>query len=93
MQEARGIVGDKPTYLTFDIDSIDPSFAPGTGTPEIGGFTTFEAQKMVRKLSGLNLVGADLVEVCPPFDPSGGTAWVGVSMMFEILCLLCQKTS
>ena len=93
MAEARSIVGDKPTYLTFDIDSIDPSFAPGTGTPEIGGFTTFEAQKMVRQLSGLNLVGADVVEVSPPFDPSGGTAWVGVSMMFEILCLLCAQIS
>lgn len=89
MAEARRIVGDAPTYLTFDIDSIDPSFAPGTGTPEIGGFTTLEAQRMLRKLAGLNLVGADLVEVSPPFDASGGTAWVGASLMFEILCLLC----
>jgi guanidinopropionase len=93
MEEARTIVGDQPTYLSFDIDSIDPSYAPGTGTPEIGGFTTFEAQKMVRKLSGLNLIGADLVEVSPPLDPSGGTAWIGVSMMFEILCLLCADAA
>jgi guanidinopropionase len=93
MQEARNIVGDAPTYITFDIDSIDPSFAPGTGTPEIGGFTTFEAQRMVRKLQGLNLIGADLVEVSPPFDPSGNTAWVGASMMFELLCLLCDTPS
>lgn len=88
MAEARAIVGDHPTYVSFDIDSIDPAFAPGTGTPEIGGLTTREAQRMVRLLSGLNLVGADLVEVSPPFDPSGGTAWVGISMMFELLCVL-----
>lgn len=88
MREARAVVGDLPTYVSFDIDGIDPSMAPGTGTPEIGGFTTFEAQRMVRLLDGLDLVGADLVEVSPPFDPSGGTAWVGVSMMFELLCVL-----
>ncbi|MBT8154273.1 agmatinase [Epibacterium ulvae] len=88
MAEARQIVGDLPTYVTFDIDSIDPAFAPGTGTPEIGGFTALEAQRMVRKLQGLNLVGADLVEVSPPFDASGGTAWVGASIMFELLCVL-----
>jgi guanidinopropionase len=88
MAEARKIVGDRETYVSFDIDGIDPSYAPGTGTPEIGGFTTFQAQQMVRALDGLNLVGADLVEVSPPFDPSGGTAWVGVSIMFELLCVL-----
>ena len=88
MAEAREIVGDGKTYISFDIDSIDPAFAPGTGTPEIGGFNTFQAQQMIRKLAGLNLVGADLVEVSPPFDPSGGTAWVGVSLMFELLCVL-----
>ncbi|NVK33973.1 MAG: agmatinase [Rhodobacteraceae bacterium] len=90
MEEARAIVGDLPTYISFDIDCIDPAFAPGTGTPEIGGFTTREAQRMVRMLEGLNVVGADLVEVSPPFDPSGGTAWVGVSMMFELLCILAS---
>ncbi|WP_333826414.1 agmatinase [Pararhodobacter sp.] len=88
MTEAREIVGDGKTYISFDIDGIDPAFAPGTGTPEIGGFTTYQAQQMVRALEGLNLVGADLVEVSPPFDPSGGTAWVGVSIMFELLCVL-----
>lgn len=88
MAEARRVVGNEKTYVSFDIDSIDPAFAPGTGTPEIGGFNTFQAQQMVRKLKGLNLVGADLVEVSPPFDPSGGTAWVGVSIMFELLCVL-----
>lgn len=93
MQEACEIVGSQKTYVSFDIDSIDPSFAPGTGTPEIGGFTTFQAQQMVRALDGLNLIGADLVEVSPPFDPSGGTAWVGVSIMFELLCVLATAQS
>ncbi len=90
MDEARQIVGDHPTYVSFDIDSIDPAFAPGTGTPEIGGFTSLEAQLMVRKLGGLNLVGADLVEVSPPFDQSGATAWLGASIMFELLCVLVE---
>ncbi len=90
MDEARALVGDQPTYVSFDIDCIDPAFAPGTGTPEIGGFTTFQAQQLVRALDGLNLVGADMVEVSPPFDPSGGTAWVGVSIMFELLCVLAK---
>lgn len=91
MQEARAILGQGRTYVTFDIDSVDPSFAPGTGTPEIGGFSTREAQKMIRSLAGLNLVGADLVEVSPPFDPSGGTAWVGASLMFELLHVLVKN--
>ena len=90
MAEARAIVSDRPTYVSFDIDSIDPSFAPGTGTPEIGGFSTREAQRMIRLLDGLDIIGADLVEVSPPFDPSGGTAWVGVSIMFELLCILAR---
>lgn len=90
MAEAREIVGDRETYVSFDIDGIDPSYAPGTGTPEIGGFSTFQAQQMVRALEGLNVIGADLVEVSPPFDPSGGTAWVGVSIMFELLCVLAS---
>lgn len=90
MAEARKIVGDDPTYVSFDIDGIDPSQAPGTGTPEVGGFTTHEAQRMVRKLQGLNIIGADLVEVSPPFDQSGNTAWVGVSIIFELLCILAD---
>ncbi|MCB4770248.1 agmatinase [Ancylobacter sp. Lp-2] len=88
MAEARAIVGDKPTYVTFDIDCIDPSQAPGTGTPEIGGFSTREAQQLVRKLEGLNLIGADLVEVAPPLDPSGLTALTGATIFFELLCVL-----
>ncbi|MCB1883950.1 MAG: agmatinase [Geminicoccaceae bacterium] len=88
MAEARSIVGDAPTYVSFDIDGLDPSMAPGTGTPEIGGFTTREAQRMVRHLAGLDLVGADLVEVSPPFDQGGLTAWTGANIMFELLCVL-----
>jgi guanidinopropionase len=87
MAEAREILGSGPTYLSFDIDGIDPALAPGTGTPEIGGFTTFEAQAMVRALDGVEFVGGDLVEVSPPFDPSGVTAWIGASILFEILCV------
>jgi len=93
MEEARRIVGDGPTYISFDVDGLDPVYAPGTGTPEIGGFSTHEAQRMVRGLRGLNLVGGDVVEVAPPFDPSGATALVGVTMMFEILCLLAEQAA
>jgi guanidinopropionase len=93
MAEAREIVGNHLCYVSFDIDGIDPSQAPGTGTPEIGGLTTHMAQRMVRRLLGLNLVGADLVEVSPPFDPSGMTAWVGVNLMFELLCVLADAVA
>lgn len=93
MDEARAIVGDTPTYVSFDIDAIDPAFAPGTGTPEIGGLTTRETQAMVRRLTGLNIVGADLVEVAPPFDPSGVTAITGATIMFELLCLVAERVS
>jgi guanidinopropionase len=88
MAQARAIVGDDDTYVSFDIDFIDPAFAPGTGTPEIGGPDTYMAQQLVRGLKGVKIIGADLVEVSPPFDQSGGTAWVGVSIMFELLCLM-----
>ncbi|QPH55391.1 agmatinase [Pontivivens ytuae] len=91
MEEARDILGDAPTYCSFDIDFIDPAYAPGTGTPEVGGPTSFQAQQCVRALEGLNLIGADLVEVSPPFDPSGGTAWLGVNIMFEIMCVLAKS--
>lgn len=93
MAEARTILSDGPAYLSFDIDGIDPALAPGTGTPEIGGFTTFEAQQMLRALDGVNIVGADLVEVAPPFDPSGMTAWIGASVLFEILCVTATATA
>lgn len=87
MAEARTIVGAAPVYISFDIDGIDPAQAPGTGTPEIGGFSTHTAQRMVRALDGLDIVGADLVEVSPPFDVGGITAYVGASMLFELLCV------
>jgi guanidinopropionase len=93
ISEARRVVGDGPTYISFDIDSIDPSFAPGTGTPEIGGLTSIEAQALIRGLRGLNLVGADVVEVSPPFDLSGNTALIGATMMYELLCILAEKIS
>jgi guanidinopropionase len=86
--EIRRVVGGGPAYLTFDVDSLDPAFAPGTGTPEVGGLSTREAQALVRGLAGLELVGGDVVEVAPAYDPSGTTALVGATMMFEILCLL-----
>lgn len=89
--EAREIVGDKPVYVSFDVDAIDPSQAPGTGTPEIGGFTTFEAQRMVRGLQGLNIIGADVVEVSPPFDLSNMTSILGATLMFELLCIVAAK--
>ncbi|WP_414594534.1 agmatinase [Ancylobacter sp. G4_0304] len=91
MAEARALVGDRPTYVSFDIDVIDPSQAPGTGTPEIGGVSTREAQQMVRLLDGLNIIGADVVEVSPPFDPSGLTALTGATIMFELLCVLAGR--
>jgi guanidinopropionase len=93
MQEARRVVGDGPTYVSFDVDALDPVYAPGTGTPEIGGMTTLEAQWAVRALRGLNLVGGDVVEVSPPFDTSGNTAMVGATMLFEILCVLADSVN
>ena len=88
--EARRVVGDGPVYLSFDIDSLDPSQAPGTGTPEAGGITALEALRLLRELRGLNFVGGDLVEVAPPFDVGGITAFNGASVLFEILCLLAE---
>ncbi|MGO4333352.1 agmatinase [Labrys sp. KB_33_2] len=90
MTEARAIIGEHPAYLTFDIDALDPSFAPGTGTPEIGGISSREAQAMIRLMEGANLVGADLVEVSPPLDPSGLTALTGATLMFELLCVMAS---
>ena len=86
MAEAREIVGEKETYVSYDIDFIDPAFAPGTGTTEVGGPNSYEALKVIRELTGVKVVGADMVEVSPPFDPSSNTAFLGVSIMFELLC-------
>lgn len=91
MAEARAIVGDGETYVTYDIDFVDPTFAPGTGTPEVGGPTSWQALQVARALRGLNIVGADLVEVSPPFDQTGGTAWLGISLMFELLCVMAER--
>jgi guanidinobutyrase len=88
MAEVREQVGLGPVYLSFDIDSLDPAFAPGTGTPEIGGLTTMQALEIIRGCAGLELVGTDLVEVSPPYDPSGNTALVAANLLFEMLCVL-----
>ncbi|MEO0676054.1 MAG: agmatinase [Pseudomonadota bacterium] len=86
--EIKDQIGDHPTYFTYDIDSLDPAFAPGTGTPEIGGLTTWQAMEFIRGLRGLNILGCDLVEVSPPYDPSGNTALVGANLAFEMLSIL-----
>lgn len=91
MTEAKAIVGALPTYVSYDIDFVDPAFAPGTGTPEVGGPNSFQALQVARLLGGVNIVGADLVEVSPPFDASGATAFLGVSIMFEMLCQMAQQ--
>jgi guanidinopropionase len=93
VREAREVVGEGPVYVSFDIDCLDPAFAPGTGTPEVGGFTPREAQAMLRGLKGLDIVGADVVEVSPPFDPSGYTALNGVTMMWELLCIMADRVA
>ncbi|PYE25830.1 agmatinase [Rhizobium sp. PP-CC-3A-592] len=93
IEKARTIVGDGPTYLSFDIDSLDPAFAPGTGTPEIGGLTTREALELLRGLKGLNFVGGDVVEVAPQYDSTTNTAQAGAQMLFEILSLLAFSPS
>lgn len=91
MAEARAIVGQGPVYVSYDIDFVDPAFAPGTGTPEVGGPSSWQALEVARGLRGLEVVGADLVEVSPPFDAGGGTAWLGVSLMFEMLCVMAER--
>ncbi len=93
IEEARRVAGNGPTYISFDVDGLDPVYAPGTGTPEVGGLSTLEAQMMIRGLRGLDLVGGDVVEVAPPFDPTGNTALVGATMMFEILCVVADALS
>jgi len=88
MEEVRGQLGTGPVYLSFDIDALDPAFAPGTGTPEIGGLTSGQGQELIRGCRGLDLVGGELVEVSPPYDPSGNTALVGANLLYEMLCAL-----
>ena len=88
MDKVRAVIGDAPCYLSFDIDGIDPAYAGGTGTPEIGGLSVPQALEIIRGCRGLNLVGADLVEVSPPYDPSGNTALLGANLLYEMLCVL-----
>ncbi len=88
MKEVRQQMGAGPVYISFDIDALDPPLAPGTGTLEIGGLTTIQALEIIRGCQGLNIIGADLVEVCPPYDPSGTTASIAASLLFEMLCIL-----
>jgi guanidinobutyrase len=89
MARVRECIGTShPTYITFDIDGLDPSFAAGTGTPEIGGLTVPQGLEIIRGCSGLNVVGGDLVEVAPPYDPSGNTALLGANLLYEMLCVM-----
>ncbi|MBG4759174.1 agmatinase [Pseudomonas aeruginosa] len=88
MAEVREKVGGGPGYLSFDIDGIDPAWAPGTGTPEIGGLTTIQAMEIIRGCQGLDLVGCDLVEVSPPYDTTGNTSLLGANLLYEMLCVL-----
>ncbi|MCA0904854.1 agmatinase [Ruegeria marisrubri] len=91
--QIRKIIGDHPVYVTYDIDSLDPAFAPGTGTPEIAGLTTPQALQLIHALQGVNVVGCDLVEVSPPYDPSGNTALTAANLIYEMLCILPGVTS
>lgn len=88
IDEIRAKIGDRKTYISFDIDALDPSVAPGTGTPEIGGLTAWQGLQLIRGCCGLDVVGADIVEVSPPYDPSGNTALVAANLAFELLCVL-----
>ena len=93
MEEVRAEMGDGPVYLSYDIDSLDPAYAPGTGTQEIGGLTTIQALEIVRGCAGLRLVGCDLVEVSPPLDPVGTTALVAANLLYEMLCAIASGRS
>lgn len=88
MGEIREQIGQGPVYISFDIDGLDPAYAPGTGTPEIGGLTTAQALEIIRGCRGLDIVGGDLVEVAPPYDSSGNTALVAANLLYEMLCVL-----
>jgi agmatinase len=86
--KALEVVGDGPTYVTFDVDGLDPVFAPGTGTPEIGGLSTREALHLLRGLAGIDIIGGDVVEVAPEYDPTTVTAQAAAQMLFQLLCLV-----
>ena len=88
IRKARDVIGDGPTYISFDVDGLDPAFAPGTGTPEVGGLTPREAQQMLHGLAGARVIGGDVVEVAPQYDPTTNTAMVAAQMLFEIFSLM-----
>jgi agmatinase len=88
VKRIRSVVGDGPTYVSFDIDSLDPAFAPGTGTPEAGGLSTREAMELVRGCGGLDIVGGDVVEIAPQYDATTNTAQAAAQMLFEIVALV-----
>ena len=88
MAEVREQMGDGPVYITFDIDGLDSSVAPGTGTVEMGGLTSIQGLEIVRGCRGLNVVGGDLVEISPPYDLTGNTALIGANLLYEMLCVL-----
>jgi agmatinase len=90
--KARAVVGSGPTYVSFDIDSIDPGFAPGTGTPEVGGLSPREALAILRGLAGIGIIGGDVVEVAPQYDANTATAQIGAQMLFELLCLVALRS-
>ena len=90
IEQIRKIVGNNKTYLTFDIDCLDPAYAPGTGTPVCGGLTTSQAREIVKGLAGINIVGADLVEVAPPYDHAEITALAGATLALDFLCLFAK---
>jgi arginase family enzyme len=89
--KAREVVGAGPTYVTFDVDGLDPAFAPGTGTPEVGGLSPREAIQMLRGLAGIDIIGGDVVEVAPEYDPTSNTAQVAAQILFQLLCLVRLK--
>jgi arginase family enzyme len=87
-ERIRGVLGEAPAYLSFDVDALDPAFAPGTGTPEIGGLSTWQAQALLRQLAGVRFVGMDVVEVAPPYDVSEITALAAATMVWEYIALV-----
>lgn len=88
MKKAREVLGDKPVYISVDVDGIDPAYTPGTGTPEVGGLTPLQVQRIIRSLKGLNIVGGDVVEIAPQYDPTTNTIQVGAEMLFEIFSVM-----
>jgi agmatinase len=88
IEKARTVIGEGPTYVTFDIDSIDPGFAPGTGTPEVGGLTPREVLAILRGIAGAHIIGGDVMEVAPQYDATTNTAQVAAQMLFTELCLV-----